>query len=144
MATVEYLMLANHAEVQNGLLYVSGGGWGNLFRGPLTPDDPPPVNHFGIGASLLIPWDETNQVHPLLIRVVQDGNDREVARIEGGVEVGRPPGIEPETEQRVAVGISVDVPFPEAGSYRAVIQIGEDERSVAFRVLDQPKPPHLR
>jgi hypothetical protein len=144
MATVEYLLLANHAEVQNGLLYVSGGGWANLFRGPRNPDEPPPINHFGIGASLLIPWDETNQPHHLIIRVVRDSSDEELARIEGGIEVGRPPGLEFGAEQRISVGVGVDVLFPEEGSYRAMMQIGEDERSVGFRVFDQPKPQHLR
>jgi hypothetical protein len=143
MATVEYLLLANHAEVQNGLLYVSGAGWTNLFRGSRNPDDPPPFNHFGIGASLLIPWDETNQRHQLVIRVVQDGSDEELARIEGGIEVGRPSGLESGEEQRIVMGVGVDVQFPQEGSYRAAMQIGEDERSITFRVFDQPKPLHL-
>jgi hypothetical protein len=143
MANVDYLLLANHVEVQNGLLYVSGGGWANLFRGPLNPDDPPPINHFGIAASLVIPWDETNQRHPLAIRI-ESKSGREVARIEGGIEVGRPPGLPPETEQRVAVGFSLDVQFPDEGGYRAVAQVGDDERSVGFHVFNEPKPPLFR
>jgi hypothetical protein len=144
MATVEYLLLANHAEVQNGLLYVSGAGWANLYRGLRKPDDPLLINHFGVGASLLIPWDETNQRHQLVIRIVQDDSDEELARVEGGIEVGRPPGLESGAEQRVSVGVGVDVPFPAEGSYRVVMRVGEDERSVEFKVLDQPKPLHLR
>jgi hypothetical protein len=143
MVAIEYLLLANHAEVQNGLLYVSGAGWANLYRGPRNPDDPLLINHFGIGASLLVPWDETNRRHHLIIRVVRDENDQEIARVEGGIEVGRPTGLESGAEQRVSVGISVDVPFPDEGGYRVVMQIGEDERSVTFRVFDQPKPAHL-
>ncbi len=143
MATIEYLLLANHAEVQNGLLYISGGGWANLFRGPLDPDSPPPTNHFGIGASVLIPWDETNQHHHVVIRIEQE-NTLPLLRIEGEIEVGRPPGLLPGTDQRVAVGFGVDIQFPEEGSYRAVAEIGEDSRSVGFRVLDQPKPLVLR
>jgi len=144
MATVEYLLLANHAEVQNGLLYVSGAGWANLYRGPRKPDDPLLISHFGVGASLLIPWNETNQPHQLVIRVVKDGSDEELARVEGGIEIGRPSGLESGAEQHVVIGIGVDVPFPEEGSYRVVMRVGQDERSVGFKVLDQPKPPPPR
>lgn len=142
MATVDYLLLANHVEVQNGLLYVSGGGWANLFRGPLDPEHPPPINHFGIAASLVIPWDETNQAHHLVIRIERE-NDQEVARIEGDIEVGRPAGLSPGTEQRIAVGFGLDVAFPEEGGYRAVAQVGEDMRSVGFQVFNEAKPMYL-
>ena len=139
MATVEYLLLANHVEVQNGLLYVSGGGWANLYRGQLAPEAPPPVNYFGIGASVLIPWDETNQLHHLVIRIERD-DEQELARIETDMEVGRPPGLPSGADQRIAVGFGVNLAFPEEGGYRAVAQIDEDTRSVDFRVFDQPKP----
>ena len=141
--TVDYLLLANHVEVQNGLLYVSGGGWANLFRGPLDPEESPPINHFGVAVSLVIPWEETNQVHHLVIRVERE-NDQEVARIEGNVEVGRPAGLSPGTEQRIAVGFGIDVVFPEDGGYRAVAQVGKDTRSVGFRVFNEAKPVYFR
>jgi hypothetical protein len=142
MASIDYLLLANHAEVQNGLLYVSGAGWTNLFRGQVNPEDPPLVNYFGIGASVLIPWDETNELHHLVIRIERE-NDQELARIETDIEVGRPPGLPQGADQRVAVGIGVNIAFPEEGGYRAVAQVGQDERSVDFRVFDQPKPQFL-
>jgi hypothetical protein len=142
MATVDYLLLANHVEVQNGLLYVSGGGWANLFRGPIDPTAELTPNHFGIGISLLIPWDETNQIHNLVIRI-ESQSGQEVFRLEGNIEVGRPPGLPSGTDQRIAVGFGIDAVFPEAGSHRAVAQIGENERSVPFQVWNEPKPPHL-
>ena len=142
MAAIEYLLLANHVEVQNGLLYVSGGGWANLFRGPLDPDSPPPINHFGIGTSVLIPWDETNQLHHLVIRVEQE-NGQELTRIETDIEVGRPPGLPQGADQRVAVGFGVNIAFPEEGSYRVVAEVGEDTRRVDFRVFDRSKPQFL-
>jgi hypothetical protein len=142
MATIEFLLLANHAEVQNGLLYVSGAGWANLFRGQVEPESPPPTNYFGIGASVLIPWDETNQIHHLVIRIERENNE-ELARIETDMEVGRPPGLPQGADQRVAVGFGVNIAFPEEGSYRTVAEVGQDGRSVDFRVFNQPKPQFL-
>jgi hypothetical protein len=147
MASIEYLLLANHVEVQNGLLYISGGGWANLFRGPLAPDEPPPINHFGVAVSLAIPWEETNQAHRIDIRVVHETDQEDtqpVAHIGGGIEVGRPAGIEAGTVQRVAVGFSIDTAFPKEGRYHVVAQIGEDTRSVDFMVFNEPKPPFIR
>jgi hypothetical protein len=143
MATVEYLLLANHAEVRGGLLYVSGAGWANLFRGSRNPDDPIPLSHFGIGAGFLIPYNETNQLHHIVARIAKEDGDEELTRIQGNMEVGRPTGLAQGAEQHIVVGLSVDVQFPEEGTYRVVVQIGKDERSVVFRVLDQDRPLHL-
>lgn len=138
MATIDFLLLANHAEVQGGLLYVSGAGWSDLYRQP-DPEGRFPANHFGVGASVLIPWDETNQPHHLTIQIeLEDGTA--VSRVETDVEVGRPPGLPPEADQRVIVGLGVDTVFPTQGAYRIVAEVDEDSRSVNFRVHDRPKP----
>jgi len=138
MAFIEFLLLANHAEVQNGLLYASGAGWSDIFRPPPGPEGQVPVSHFGIGASLLIPWDETNQPHRLTISIQREGEDAELSQIETDVEVGRPPGLPVGTEQRAVFGIGADIVFPEQGSHRIVATVDEDTRSVRFRVRDLP------
>ena len=138
MATIEFLLLANHAEVQNGLLYASGAGWSDLFRPPPGPEGQIPINHFGIGASISIPWDETNQPHHLTIAIQRAEGSEEVSRFETDIEVGRPPGLPAGTVQRAVFGIGVDIAFPEQGSYRVVATVDEDTRSVNFRVRDFP------
>ena len=40
MAELEILMLANHAEAANGLLYVLGGGWTHHWRPPPPSEGP--------------------------------------------------------------------------------------------------------
>ncbi len=143
MATIEFLLLANHAEVQNGLLYASGAGWSDIFRGQPGPDGQVPVNHFGIGASVSIPWEETNQPHHLTISIQREEGNTELGRIETDVEVGRPAGLPAGTAQRAVFGIGADIAFPEQGSYRIVARVGDDERSVSFRVRDIPQTQFL-
>jgi len=138
MATIEFLLLANHAEVQNGLLYASGAGWSDIFRPPHGPEGQVQVNHFGIGASISIPWEETNQPHRLSISIQREEGDAELSRIETDVEVGRPPGLPVGTEQRAVFGIGADMAFPEQGGYRVVATVDGDTRSVYFRVRDVP------
>jgi hypothetical protein len=139
MPAIESLMLANHAEAINGLLYISGGGWSELWRGDLLPDKPPPNSHFGIAMSVLVPWTETNRQHPFTIHI--EGEDgQELARVDGGVEMGRPPGMPPGTDQRGVLAVAVDVQFPGPGGYQIRAVMGDEERRVSFRVHDAPRP----
>lgn len=138
MATIEFLLLANHAEVQNGLLYVSGAGWSDMFRSPPDLEGQIAPNHFGIGASISVPWDETNQPHHLTISILREGDNSELARVETDIEVGRPPGLPAGTDQRAVFGIGADIVFSEQGLYRLVAEMNQDTRSVSFRVRDFP------
>jgi len=132
------LLLANHVEVQGGLLYASGVGWADLYRQPVSEGQFAP-NHFGIGVSVLIPWDETNHPHHLTIQIgLEDG--QVISRVETDVEVGRPPGLSTGADQRVLLGVGVDTIFPTQGTYQVVAEVGEDLHSISFRVHDQPKP----
>ena len=109
-----------------------------MYRQP-SPEGQFPPHHFGIGASVLIPWDQTNQPHHLTIRIELE-DKTVVSQVETDVEVGRPPGLPAGTDQRVLLGIGVDTVFPSQGTYRVAAEVDEDTRSVSFRVHDQPKP----
>ncbi len=140
MASIEYLFLANHAEVQNGLLYALGAGWAEMYR--FVPDEGhPPPNHFAIATSVLVPWEETNQPHRLTVWIERDGDGPQLIQAEVQIEVGRPPGLPAGTDQRAVLALPIDFAFPEQGSYRAVAEVGEHRSSASFRVHDRPMPP---
>ncbi len=99
-------MLADYAVVADGKLYVSGGGWS------LTGPDPVPA---AIALKLDVPWDLANTQISFSLRLLQeDGHPVTIAgpegdqpvRIEGGFEVGRPPGL------RQGQPIDVPMAFP--------------------------------
>jgi hypothetical protein len=136
---VEILTVANHAEAINGLLYLSGGGWTDLWRGNLPPNQPAPINHFGIGLAVRVGWNETNRRHHLIVRLAHEDGE-EVFRAEADVEVGRPPGIPEGSDQRAVLAISADMQFPMPGTYRLSTELAREERSVSFRVHDRPQP----
>ena len=138
MATIDFLLLANHVEVQNGLLYASGAGWSDLHLHP-NPEGELPPHRFAVGTSVLIPWDETNQSHHLTVRVEREEDGTELTRVEGDIEVGRPPGLPVGAEQHVNFAITAEVAFPGQGIYRVVAEVDADARSVRFRVHDQSK-----
>lgn len=93
------LLLADHANVAEGKLYINGGGW--------TVIGPQPVP-FAIAMYIEVPWDQTNTKHKLVLELLDsDGNpvtplgtdeNADPVRFEfPPLEVGRPPGVKPGT-----------------------------------------------
>jgi len=89
MTIAATMMLADHAQVADGKLYVNGGGWSVVdARAPA----------YSIAMLLLVPWDRAGR--PLefgltlvdedghLVRTGPDGNE---LRFAGRIEVARPP-----------------------------------------------------
>lgn len=139
MPEIELLVIANHAEAREGLLFLSGACWTDLWRGTPGQGNPPPMNHFGVAVSVLVPWEETNRRHHLVMRLeTEDG--QELVRMEGDLEVGRPPGITAGSDQRAVLAINADIQFPKPGGYRILADVGAQTRSVSFRVHDESKP----
>jgi hypothetical protein len=87
------VLLCDSAQVADGKLHLLGGGWNITGPGPTT---------HAVAVLLEVPWDRTNRQLDFTLELVTDdgspfmqiGPDgSEVpTRIEGGVEVGRPPG----------------------------------------------------
>lgn len=137
MAQVETLMLANHAETLNGLLYVHGGGWSHHWRGLPVPGQPPTTSQFAIAATFLMEPSEAASRQPFTIRITaEDGH--EVMHADGMLE-GRPSGEITETAIRSAVALNANLPFPGEGTYTLTAEIaGSGGSAVVFQVHDGP------
>jgi len=136
MAEIEFMTLANHAEAQNGLLYLSGAGWTDAHV-PFSTEGPSVPFHLGAGVSLLVPWTQTNRRLLFEIRVEHEDGGDPLIQLGGELQVGRPVGIPEGSDQRAAFAISGEVQFPRAGGYRLVgVLNGEPTRTVSFRVHD--------
>lgn len=141
MATVETLMLANHAEAVNGLLYMMGAGW-DVVRQPAAHQgqEPPPVS-FGVGVTILVPWTETNTPRGLRLWIESEDGGEPLLHLDGTLEVGRPPGVPRGSDRRAVLAANAQVVFPSAGSYRLVAEIDGERRTVSFQVQrDQAVP----
>lgn len=89
------MVLADHAQIAEGKLFISGGGW--------TETGPTPVP-FAIAVLFEVPWNETNKPHTFQLELIDShgepvmvptpGGD-EPLKVEGQFEVGRPPGARP-------------------------------------------------
>ncbi|HLF78713.1 MAG TPA: hypothetical protein VJB57_14630 [Dehalococcoidia bacterium] len=127
----EWLILADSAQVMGGKLYLLGGGWDVL-----TVNQPFPVTrHVAVAASYLFTWNETNQRHDVEIVIVsEDGN--EMAKIAAQVEVGRPAGTPPGSDQRAQIAAELDLQFNQAGAFAILSTIeGREDLRTSFRVV---------
>jgi len=89
---IEWLILADAAQVVGGKLYLLGGGWDRL-----TVNKPFPVQqHCALALSIAVPWNETNQRHSFEVEIVAEDSATEqpksLMKMGGQFEVGRPPG----------------------------------------------------
>lgn len=113
------MMLADHAQVADGKLFINGGGWTITGPGPVP---------FAIALYIEVPWDRTNTKHHWRLELLDaDGEPVTVERddgtqpifAEGDFEVGRPPGLKPGTPVAIplAFGFPSPPPLPPGGRY---------------------------
>jgi hypothetical protein len=134
----ELLCLANHVEAINGLLYMVGGGWTDHHRPPQQPTGQTTISHIGIAVMVRIPWNETNRPHRFEVEI-QDLDGASFLKVEGDLNMGRPPQLVPGAAQHACLAINGELVFPRAGSYvlRAVLNADVTSlRTWEFRVHD--------
>lgn len=92
---IDFLILAERAEVLNGKLYLMGGVIDRLW----SAADPPVVN-FCVALGILIPWNATNE--PMDVHVsIQSDEGVESAHLNWQMTVGRPPLLQGGDVQRL-------------------------------------------
>jgi hypothetical protein len=139
---IETLILANHAEAVNGLLYISGGCWTRHHRAVPPADQPAPLSTFGIALGVLVPWTEANRPHVVTLTIEpEDDPDHPLIDVNGQLIVGRPPDAKPGSDQRTVLAVNANLQFPKAAGYclKAALSSG-DVRTVSFDVVDVAVP----
>ena len=120
---VEWLILADAAQVTGDKLYLLGGGWDRL-----VVNRPLPANHqMAIAAAFSVDWNETNQKHQFEIEFA-DADGSPIGKVSGQFEVGRAPGITPGQNQRAQVAVELALPIKEFGTYVVVARLNGEER----------------
>jgi hypothetical protein len=141
---VEWLILADAAQVVGNKLYLMGGGWDVLTVNQTFPV----TQRCAVAASFLVPWSETNVRHNIEIEI-QDEDGKELAKIAGQFEVGRPAGIPVGTEQRTQIAADMGLTFEKPGIFVIIARsAGTEEGRLTFRVAGgqpttlpgEPKP----
>jgi hypothetical protein len=127
---VEYLLLADRAEVLNGKVYLMGGGWDRISLSAF-----PGTGQFSLAVGFRVDWNETDDRHAFTIRWEDEDGNQLGQPLQGELTVGRPPGFPKGEEQHVPLAINTNQSFPKPGRYSIVLEIpGRAERRRAFRV----------
>ena len=128
---VEWLILADSAQVVGNKLYLLGGGWDRLT----VNKEFPAQQHVGIALALKVPWNQTNEKHQFEIEIASD-DAVPIVNIGGQFEVGRPPGIPPGSDQRIQVAADANIEFKRPGTFVILAKIdGEEGARVPFQVI---------
>ncbi len=134
MADVDFLILANHAEVQSGLMYLAGGGWSDHHR--LVSPQGQSISTIGVGVGIRVPWTDTNTPLQLTLTIEDADGKESLTNAGANLTAGRPPTLPPGSDQVVVMAFNVHITFPHPGEFRVVARLGEQARTVAFRVHD--------
>ena len=132
---VEWLILADSAEVVSNKLYLLGGGWDRLT----IRKQPPVARQLAVAASFRVSWNETNQRHNFEIEVA-DGDGGTIDKVGGQFEVGRPPGTPPGQDQRIQIAVSIGMQIKKIGEYVIIARLdGEVGKRFPFNVVPGPE-----
>lgn len=127
---VEWMILADYAEISNGKLYLMGGAW-EFIRAESFPFR----KAVFLAAALRIPWNATNEKHGFSFEV-QDEDGGQMARVEGEFETGRPPGIPYGQSQHFPMVLNMGLEFPKAGTFSIIARVdGTIDRKTTFSVM---------
>ena len=121
---VDWLILADHAEVIGGKLYMNGGGWNRVA----TKGSFPVTKSFSVALAIRVPWTLTNRPHKFEITVQNDDATEALASIGGQIETGRPAGIPPGSSQISQMAANWNVTFRNPGDYVCFVKLNDIER----------------
>ncbi len=133
---VEFIILADWAEVINGKLYVMGGGWDRLSVDNFVQ----PVQ-LSLAIGVLVPWLATNRLYPIDVCVeTADGVMLEPV-LNAALSMGRPPDAVPGQPFRALLAVRGTWRLPGPGTYRAVARLKDvDEKRTPFHVYHAASP----
>jgi hypothetical protein len=106
------MILADHAQVADGKLWISGGGWTSIVPG--AP--------FGVALLVEVPWDRLNEKHEFRLELLDadgqpvigapEGSGEQPVLVEGEFIGGRPPELRPGTPMTIPAAINFPLGAP--------------------------------
>lgn len=115
---IDYLLVADRAEVVNGKLYLMGGSWDRI--------QPPKFPHrmmLGIALGVRIPFSHTDDQHKVSVELHHE--DARLIGFEAKLTTGRPPGM---AGMDMLVPMAFNIPVGIPGEGQLVLRASVDGR----------------
>ncbi len=136
---LDWLILADAAQIVGGKLYLLGGGWDSVLVNTL-----PAAQMIAIAVGIEVAWTETNEPHKVEL-YIDDQDGKQLVKVEGGFEMGRPPGTAPGQSQRVQLVVPTPMQFENLGTYVVKVLLPDEKTHelaekgrTTFRVVPSP------
>lgn len=126
---LDYALIADHAEITGGKLYLMGGGW-DTFAATRFPA---PVR-FAVAAGVRVGWEETNRPIAVTMRL-EDDDGKVLTRIEGTVQVGRAATLVAGSTQLAQIAAVISIQVERPGGHRVVVEVVDQGEPAIRRVL---------
>ncbi|MGE0540596.1 MAG: hypothetical protein AB7R89_10485 [Dehalococcoidia bacterium] len=132
---IDFLILADAAQVAEGKLYLLGGGWDRMAINVL-----PAVQTVGIAVGVIVPWNETNTTHTLRLTIEDEDGATILQPVDVQLEIGRPAGLTAGSDQRITVAFNAHLGLSKLGGYAitAELETGAQKR-LRFGVTPGPQ-----
>jgi len=117
------MMLADHAQVADGKLFISGGGWSTCGPGAAP---------CSVAVLFHVPWQETGERVTFTLRLIdEDGHPVHQpgpqgmlpVQVNGHFEARRPPTMAPGTEINVPMTFNIVLQLAPGGRYTWVLEV---------------------
>jgi hypothetical protein len=137
------MMLADHAQVADGKLFISGGGWSTCGPGPTS---------CSVAVIFHVPWQDTNAKAEFSLRLIdEDGhavmqpgpNGPQPVGVSGQFEAGRPPGMTPGSEIGVPMTFGSVLHVPPGRRFTWVLEVSgeaDDDWRLSFATRPAQAP----
>jgi hypothetical protein len=133
-AEVDYLLVADRAEVVAGKLYLMGGAWDRM-----RPTRFPHTMVLGLAIGIRIPYRETDGDHRVSILIEHE--ETRLVGFEAKLTTGRPPGMQG-MDMLVPMAFNLPITVPHAGLLHVRAEVdGRHGRSHRVRVALRTQGP---
>ncbi len=131
---VEWIVIADGAEVVNNKVYILGGGWDILsLSSPL-----PVVHPCAVVASFVVPpSDDPSRAYSIGIRIIDEQSETELVTVLGQIEAIWTPGDSLRRTHRIPVAVKFGLAIEHAGRYIVRANIEGENKDIDFVILSR-------